>query len=99
MAQHGSFFAADADCVPLTRAVAWALRRQWLDLVARSGTALFISADPAIVTTREKAALKSAFASAVRAHEPGVPLDTPERSQLNDKQTFYDWYAEETVPG
>jgi len=46
MPQHGTFFAADADCVGLTQSVPWELNRQWLDLLARSGTPLFVSADP-----------------------------------------------------
>jgi alpha-galactosidase len=56
MPQHNAFFAADPDCVPLTRDIPWSLTRQWLDLVARSGTALFVSADPAAVQPEHKPA-------------------------------------------
>jgi len=43
--QHAAFFAADADCVGLskTEAIPWVLNRQWLQLVSQSGTPLFIS--------------------------------------------------------
>jgi alpha-galactosidase len=100
MAQHNTFFAADADCVPITRAIPWSLTRQWLDLVARSGTALFLSADPAAVDTEQKPVLRAALAAAAQAHEPGVPLDwmdttTPARWRLDGKIVRYDWYAEE----
>ena len=100
MAQHDTFFAADADCVPLTRDIPWSLTRQWLDLVARSGTALFVSADPAAVLAEHKPALKAALAAAARTHEPGVPLDwmdttTPERWQLDGKPVRYNWYEED----
>jgi alpha-galactosidase len=100
MAQHNTFFAADADCVPVTRAIPWSLTKQWLDLVARSGTALFVSADPAVVTAEDKAALKIAFAAAARVHEPGVPLDWmdttfPAQWKLDGKTTDYDWYEGE----
>ena len=61
-AQHDAFFAVDADCVGLTHDVPWALNRQWLDLVARSGTPLFGSAAPDAVGPEQRAALKSAFA-------------------------------------
>src|SRR5438270_8322197 len=44
--QHGAFYVADADCVGVTNAVPWALNRQWLDLLARSGTMLFVSLAP-----------------------------------------------------
>jgi len=54
MAQHNRFFAADADCVPLTGGIPWELTRQWLDLVARSGTALFVSVDPAAITAEQR---------------------------------------------
>ncbi|MBR2732364.1 MAG: alpha-galactosidase, partial [Clostridia bacterium] len=46
MPQQGVFFDADADCVGITPAVPWEKNRQWLDLLARSGTPLFISVAP-----------------------------------------------------
>src|SRR5690242_8850925 len=45
-AQHGAFYAADADCCGVTTHVPWSLNRQWLDLLARSGTTLFVSLAP-----------------------------------------------------
>jgi alpha-galactosidase len=100
MAQHNTFFAADADCVPVTRDIPWSLTRQWLDLVARSGTALFVSVDPAAVQEEHKPALKAALAAASRVQAPGVPLDwmdstTPERWRLDGKVTRYNWYLED----
>jgi len=99
MAQHNTFFAADPDCVPLTSEIPWNLTRQWLDLVARSGMALFVSVDPATVKDEYKGTLKAALAAAARSHEPGVPLDwmdttTPERWRLDGKAVHYDWYVE-----
>jgi alpha-galactosidase len=100
MAQHNTFFAADADCVPITRDIPWNLTRQWLDLVARSGTALFISADPAAVQPEHKPALEAALAAASRPQEVGVPLDwmdttIPEHWRLNGKEVRYNWYEED----
>jgi len=100
MAQHNTFFAADADCVPITRAIPWSLTKQWLDLVARSGTALFLSADPAAVDAEQKPVLRAALAAAAGTHQPGVPLDwmdttTPARWRLDGKIVRYDWYTEE----
>ena len=97
MPQHNTFFAADADCVPITREIPWNLTRQWLDLVARSGTALFISADPAVVAAEHKPALKAALAEAALAHAPAVPLDwmdttVPQQWRLDGKTVQYDWY-------
>src|ERR1035437_4327167 len=36
--QHGTFYAADCDCVGLTTKVPWAKNKQWMELVAKSGT-------------------------------------------------------------
>ena len=100
MPQHNTFFAADPDCVPITREIPWELTRQWLDLVARSGTALFISADPAAIQPDQKPAIKKALAEASRTHLPGVPLDwmdttTPERWKLDGKEVDYNWYSDD----
>jgi len=99
MPQHGAFFTADADCVPVTRDIPWSLTRQWLDLVARSGTALFISADPSAVQPEHMPELRAALAAAARPQEPGLPLDwmdttTPERWRLDGKEVRYNWYLE-----
>jgi alpha-galactosidase len=100
MPQHNTFFAADPDCVPITRDIPWELTRQWLDLVARSGTALFISADPAAVQPEHKPELKAALAEASRPQAPGEPLDwmdttTPERWRLDGKEVRFNWYLDD----
>ena len=61
LAQHGPFFAVDADCVPSTPQTPWEYNRQWLDLVSRSGTVLFVSVDPATRTDAVDADLSVAF--------------------------------------
>ncbi|TNM69513.1 hypothetical protein FHN55_03730 [Streptomyces sp. NP160] len=86
LAQHGALFAADADCVPSTPGTPWAKNRQLLDLVARSGTALFVSVDPATRTETVDADLAAALRLALDGGAPGgvEPLDwldttTPQR--------------------
>ncbi len=37
--QHGTLFTLDADMAGITEDVPWELNRQWLDVLARSGTA------------------------------------------------------------
>jgi len=71
--QHGSFFTIDADCVAITSAIPWELTRQWLDVVARSGTALFLSAESA--NTEQKKALAEAFALVAAGGTASAPLD------------------------
>lgn len=100
LAQHNTFFAADADCVPLTAAIPWELTRQWLDLVTRSATPLFVSVDPATVTARDRSALKAAFALAARPQPGAEPLDwmrttVPEHWRAEGKPVDYDWYNDE----
>ena len=100
MAQHNTFFAADADCVPVTADIPWKLTRQWLDLVARSGTALFVSVDPAAITAEQKSAIREALVQAAQEHPPAgsshwMDTTTPEDWSLDGKPVHYDWYADD----
>lgn len=100
--QHRRFFLADPDCAPFTKAVPLRMTRQWLDLVARSGTVLFISADPAAVTAEEKTLLRDALTAAARVQPEAAPvgwMDTmfPEKWRLGGTLTSYDWYGKEGV--
>ncbi len=96
MPQHGAFFAVDADCVGLTHAISWERNRQWLDAVARSGTPLFVSADPDALGAEQRAALSRAFASAAQPAVPAEPLDwmlttCPRHWQFGKERVTYDW--------
>jgi alpha-galactosidase len=98
--QHRAFFLADPDCVPFSKAVPLGMTRQWLDLVTKSGTALFISADPSAVTAEEKQMLKTALAAAARVQPEAEPLDwmetmSPKRWSLGGKIASFDWFGEE----
>jgi len=100
MAQHDTFFAVDADCVGLTRQVPWALNRQWLDVLARSGTPLFVSAEPEAVGPEQAAALKEAFAMAAQPRAVADPLDwrtttCPSHWATADGEMTYDWFDAE----
>src|SRR5205085_488604 len=72
--QHGAFYAADADCVGVTNAVPWSFNRQWLDLVARSGTATFVSVAPDALGTEQRRDLRTALAIAAARQPLGAPL-------------------------
>jgi alpha-galactosidase len=63
---------------------------------------LFISADPAEVTSEEKGLLKTALAAAARIQPEAEPLDwmettTPERWRLGGKTARFSWFGEEGV--
>src|SRR6185312_10591567 len=73
--QHGAFYVADADCAAVTTAVPWSLGRQWLDLLSRSGTSLFVSLAPDALGPAQRADLRAALARAA-THQPlAEPLD------------------------
>ena len=50
LCQHKRFFDADADCAGITEQVPWELNRNWLDLLAHSGTPLFVSSRKGVLT-------------------------------------------------
>jgi alpha-galactosidase len=96
--QHGAFFASDPDCAAHTGKTPWEFDRQFLDLVARSGTALFVSADPRTVTPEQKSAFRAAMQTALSGGAPGgcEPLDwlhttTPRRWRIGGETVTYHW--------
>ncbi len=96
--QHGAFFASDADCVAHTPQTPWELDRQFLDLVARSGTALFVSVDPRGVTPGQQAEFRAAMQTALSGGAPGgcEPLDwlhttAPVTWRIGEQTVTYDW--------
>jgi alpha-galactosidase len=100
--QHRNFFLVDPDCAPVTKSVPLEMTRQWLDVVARSGAVLFISADPADVTTEEKAMLKAALSVAARIQPEAEPIDwmettSPARWRLGGKAARFNWFEKEGV--
>ena len=96
--QHRTFFQVDPDCVGITQAVPWELNRQWLDLVARTGTTLFVSPAPdGSMGPEQRAALRDAFAQVTSPGAVCQPSDffretTPETWNLgNGKTKRYKW--------
>jgi alpha-galactosidase len=78
------------------------MTRQWLDLVARSGAVLFISADPATVSPLEKDLLKNALAKAARVQPEAAAVDWtltmfPERWRLEESLASFSWFGMEGV--
>ncbi|NLG25989.1 MAG: hypothetical protein GX558_11570 [Clostridiales bacterium] len=97
MPQHRVFFECDADCAGITGEVDWQLNAQWLELLAHSGTPLFVSADPSTLDEARRAAIRSAFEAASRPLPPARPLDwrdtpSPARWRLDTGERSFDWY-------
>ena len=96
--QHGTFFACDSDCAAHTDQTPWEFDRQYLDLVARSGTPLFISVDPRSIQPDQKSAFHSAMQMALSGGDSGgcEPLDwlnttTPRQWRLGKQKVTYHW--------
>ncbi|HWH71329.1 MAG TPA: hypothetical protein VNT26_18235 [Candidatus Sulfotelmatobacter sp.] len=96
--QHGTFFAVDGDCAGQvkTDSVPWEKNRQWLDLLARSGTPLFVSFPRDSVRPEQETALRAALAAASRRLPLGEPLDwlerrTPAHWRLEGKDVTFSW--------
>lgn len=95
-AHQGTFYAADGDCVGLTPKVPWAKNKQWMELVAKSGTPLFISAQPEATGAEQKAFIKECFALASQDLPVGEPLDWmenafPAKWKLNGETVNFNW--------
>jgi alpha-galactosidase len=98
MPQNGAFFAIDPDCAAHTDQTPWELDRQFLDVVSRSGAALFISVDPRTITPEQKAAFRAAMQIALSGGAPGgsEPTDwlyttAPQAWRLGGETMNYRW--------
>ena len=81
MPQHRIFYDCDADCAPITPDVPWDKAKLWLDVLARSGTPLFVSARPGTLNEEQLSALREAFARAAVNTAPSEPLDWQDTTQ------------------
>lgn len=93
--QHRTFFVMDADCVGLTKSIPWNLNRQWMDLLARSGTAFFLSPSPDAIGPEQISAIRDALAVAASGESNGHPTDwlqttTPEHWNFHQSQAKAD---------
>jgi len=96
LVQHNRFYAVDGDCVGLTTKIPWAKNKQWLHLLAESGSPLFISAQKEALGTAQKEAIRQSFAQAASVQPVGEPLDWlttpwPTRWRLNGQVQTFDW--------
>ncbi len=98
IAQHRTFSHIDPDCVAVTHDLDWKVNSQWMDVVSRSGTSLFLSPEPGAITPEIRSAMKDALAIAAR-DAVGSPVDpwqstTPNQWQFQAPYRLtknYDW--------
>jgi alpha-galactosidase len=72
------------------------MNRQWLSLLAESGTALFVSVAPDALGPEQKAALRDALAQAAVPREAAEPLDwlqdtCPQHWKMDGATRTFDW--------
>lgn len=96
--QDGTFYAADADCVGLTEkeVIPWEKNKQWLDLLSRSGTPLFISFKKDSLTPEQEKDVAEALKRASVKQPLAEPLDwfnnlQPVKWKLMGKEVNYKW--------
>lgn len=97
MLHHEAFFLADADCVGIMGEIDWDMNREWMTAVANSGTPLFVSPKPNVMSSAQLEELKQAYKINSVQQDELIPLDwmenvTPEKWLLNGKEKQFNWY-------
>lgn len=93
---HGTFYSADGDCVGLTTKVPWEKNKQWMQLVAETGTPLFISAQKEAVGDAQREFIRRCYKIASRPVPAAEPLDWmenqfPSKWKLMQRVAEFDW--------
>lgn len=94
LAQNNVFYLADADCVGISGdLIPWEKNRQWLDVLSKSDTALFVSCPEA--APAQKADLRQAYLEIQKDHAV-QPVDlfenrTPEIWEIDGARVRYCW--------
>lgn len=99
MPQHRTFYDVDADCLGVTEKIPWKYNRMWGELLGNSGTSLFISVKPNVLTAEEEKELAEFMADASLQECIAEPLDweettLPQHWKIGEKNVYYDWYEE-----
>lgn len=103
MMQQGAWYAVDADCVGITKHIPWEKNRQWLRLLALSGTPLFVSVAPTTLNEEQNKELAQMLAVASRPRTVAQPLDflyntCPTRWLFEEGEETFDWFDPCGVP-
>lgn len=96
MCQHNKFYAVDADCVGVTNHIEWVKNKEWLDVLSKSGTPLFISIAEDCYTDEIKADISRALENADKNKKVSKPLDwfdtkTPKEWESSFGTDKYSW--------
>lgn len=99
--QHGKFYEIDADCVGIDGGISWSMNKQWADVLAKSGTPVFISVRPNILNETEKQELHEILKVASKQEHHVIPVDWEEttcpehwQDKDHDIDCKYQWFEE-----
>lgn len=99
--QHGKFYEIDADCVGIDGGISWSMNKQWADVLAKSGTPLFISVRPNILDETEKQELHEILKVASKQEHHVISVDWEEttcpehwQDKDHDIDCKYQWFEE-----
>jgi len=97
--QNGAFYTTDADCACFTEKVPIEQNLQFMELIAMSGTALFASITPGLLSSKQLERAAAAYRISAQADYSLKPLDwmdtnCPTTYQYKDQIFTYDWYSD-----
>ena len=98
--QNGKFYMVDADCAGFIKGrIPFALNKEWVTLLAKSGTPLFISAPDGTFNEEEFAYMKEMYKIASEQKNVAIPLDwmynaTPAKWSIDGEETNFTWFDE-----
>ena len=100
MPQNGKFYMVDADCAGFIKGrIPFALNKEWVTLLAKSGTPLFISAPDGTFNEEEFAYMQDMYKIASEQKNVAIPLDwmynaTPAKWSIDGEETNFTWFDE-----
>ena len=101
LCQNNAFYMVDADCAGFLKGhIPFSLNKRWVELLAKSGTPLFISAPNGTFNEEELAFMKEMYKIASKQENVAVPLDftynhTPALWSIDGERYEFDWWNED----
>ncbi len=98
LCQNNAFYMVDADCAGfVTGKIPFSLNKQWVELLAKSGTPLFISAPNGAFDEEQMAFMKEMYKIASKQENVAIPLDftynaTPEKWSIDGEIVEFNWF-------
>jgi alpha-galactosidase len=94
--QNGAYYTTDADCVGILRDIPWEKNRQWLKLLAMSGSPLFVSCKPGVLSDEEFSELSHYMKIASERKSGLRPIDwmeskTPSIYEIDGEKVEFNW--------